>query len=484
MMFKKIKKEYKQQNSEPIHLKNTMTNEVEIFKPLVSGEVKMYNCGPTVYSEQHIGNLYAAVFADVLRRMFEYNGYNVRQVINITDVGHLTSDADTGEDKMEKKAKEDGKKTTTIAQEITDIYLKDLKALGVDINKIQFPRATDYIDAQIELTKTLLEKGYAYVIDRGVAFDTSKFSDYGKLGNINIDELDAGSRVATDIQKRNPADFWLWKLSDKPVERQQEWESPWGVGFPGWHIECTAMSRALLGRQLDVHTGGIEHIPVHHNNEIAQSESLSGKKFVNYWMHNAHIMIDGKKISKSLGNVIYLRQIIDRGYSPLALRYLFLSSKYDSEQNFTWEALDASANALNKLRKYYADNLLQLESDEIDIDYSTRFTKAINDNLGTPRALATLWDLIKDDTVSLESKRATIESFDTVFGLHISANEQPKSNRKKLSTISSDVSDLLAERKKAREAKDWAKSDKLRDKLRAKGYEVTDTEGEQKLSTI
>ncbi len=467
---------------EPIYLKNTMSGKKEEFKPLIPNNVRMYNCGPTVYSEQHIGNLYAAVFADTLRSMFEYNSYTVQQVINITDVGHLTSDADTGEDKMEKKAKEENKKTTDIAKDITDIYLKDLKSLGVNINAIRFPRATDYINTQIQLTKTLIEKGYAYVLDRGVAFDTAKFKDYGKLGNINIDELKAGSRVEQDIQKRNPADFWLWKLSDKPGERQQEWDSPWGVGFPGWHIECTAMSRALLGRQLDVHTGGIEHIPVHHNNEIAQSESLSGKKFVNYWMHNAHIMIDGKKISKSLGNVIYLRQIIERGYNPLALRYLFLNSSYDTGQNFTWEALDGASKALEKLRRYYADNLLKVQAGDIDTEYQSNFIKAINNNLNTPQALAIVWELLRDATVSLESKRATLESFDKVLGLHISA-DNAQSEPKKLSAIPSQVTELLKQRKQARESKNWEKSDQLRDKIKELGYKVTDKGTEQELST-
>ncbi len=479
-MFGKNKKDRK-----PIYLKNTMSGKKEEFIPLIPNNVRMYNCGPTVYSEQHIGNLYAAVFADTLRRMFEYNSYTIQQVINITDVGHLTSDADTGEDKMEKKAKEDNKKTTDIAKEITDIYLRDIESLGVDIDKIQFPRATDYIDAQIQLTKTLLEKGYAYVLDRGVAFDTAKFKDYGKLGNINIDELKAGSRVEQDTQKRNSADFWLWKLSDKPGERQQEWDSPWGVGFPGWHIECTAMSRALLGRQLDVHTGGIEHIPIHHNNEIAQSESLSGKKFVNYWLHNAHIMIDNKKISKSIGNVIYLRQIIDRGYSPLALRYLFLSSNYDTEQNFTWDALDGASKALERLRRYYADNLLKVQSGDIDSDYQSNFIKAINNNLNTPQALAIIWELVKDDVVSPESKRATLESFDTVLGLNINKDNH-KENSTKLKVkekLPKEVKELLEQRKQARESKDWTKSDQLRDKIKELGYTVIDKGTEQELST-
>ncbi len=479
MLFKRKKKDTKT----PLYLQNTLTGEKEIFTPLEPGKVKMYNCGPTVYSEQHIGNMRAAVFADMLRRVFEYNDYKVQQVINITDVGHMTSDADEGEDKMEKKAKEGGLKATDIAKEITDIYLTDLTDLGVDTSAIQFPRATDYIDAQVELTKTLVEKGYAYVIDRGVAFDTSKFKDYGKLGNINIDELKEGARVEADLQKRNPTDFWLWKLSNKGEKRQQEWDSPWGKGFPGWHIECTAMSRAVLGKQLDVHTGGIEHIPVHHNNEIAQSEALSGKKFVQYWMHNAHLMLEGKKISKSIGNVVHVRNIRDQGHSPLALRYLFLSALYSAEQNFTWEALEASGKALQKLRLYYAENLMDAEDGTIDKEYKAKFLEAINDNLSTPRALALLWELLKDDSIAMGDKKVTIEDFDRVLGLQLTAHKTEGTKlRVKIDDTPDEVIELLKERKDARDARDWARSDELRDKIQGFGYTVIDKGNEQKLS--
>jgi len=480
MIFKK-----KKATKTPLYLLNTLSGKKEEFIPLQEGKVKMYNCGPTVYSEQHIGNMRAAVFADILRRVFEYNNYKVQQVINITDVGHLTSDADEGEDKMEKKAKEGGKKATDIAKEITDIYLADLADLGVNIDAIQFPRATEYIDAQIELTKTLIEKGYAYIIDRGIAFDTSKFKDYGKLGNINIDELKEGARVEADSQKRNPADFWLWKLSDPNEKRQQEWDSPWGIGFPGWHIECTTMSRALLGKQLDVHTGGIEHIPVHHNNEIAQSEALSGKKFVNYWLHNAHLMLDGKKISKSIGNVVHVRNIKDKGYNPLALRYLLLSAKYNVEQNFTWEALEASGTALQKLRLYYAKHLMNVNDGEINKDYKIKFTKVINDNLNTPQALAVLWELIKDTSIKPEDKKVTVQDFDKVLGLQLSVKSKESKKIKAVKdTTPDEVLILLKERKIARDAKNWAKSDKLRDKIEQFGYKIIDKNGEQKLIIV
>ncbi len=481
MIFNKKKK----LKTTPIHLLNTLSGEKEVFKPLTPGKIRMYNCGPTVYSEQHIGNMRAGVFADILRRVFEYNNYEVQQVINITDVGHMTSDSDEGEDKMEKRAKEDSTSAQDIAKRITKIYLDDLKALGVDIDKIEFPRATDYIDAQIELTKTLVEKGYAYVIDRGVAFDTSKFKDYGKLGNINMDNLKEGARVKTDKQKYNSTDFWLWKLSDKGEKRQQEWDSPWGKGFPGWHIECTAMSRALLGRQLDVHTGGIEHVPIHHNNEIAQSEALSGKKFVNYWLHNAHLMLDGKKISKSIGNVIYLRQLMARNYSPLALRYFMLNASYNSEQNFTWEALDGSSKTMHKLKLYYIEHLMDKSGGKIDTKYKDRFTIAINDNVNTPRALAIMWELIKDASIPPEDKKETLLDFDRVLGLQLKAISTDKKKLQiKIDDTPQEVVDLLEERKLAREEKDWAKSDELRDKIKSLGYKVVDKGSEQRVSTI
>ncbi len=466
--------------TQPLFLKNTMSGEKEVFNPLNSGEVRMYNCGPTVYSEQHIGNMRAAFFADTLRRVLEYNGYSVKQVINITDVGHLTSDDDEGEDKIEKKARESDKKASEIAKEITEIYLSDLSDIGVDISKIRFPRATEYIDNQIEMIKTLLEKGYAYIIDRGVAFDTSKFDDYGKLGNINIEELKQGARVEIDAQKRNPSDFWLWKFSDKNEKRQQEWNSPWGIGFPGWHIECSAMSRALLGQQIDIHTGGVEHIPVHHNNEIAQSEAVSGKTFANYWLHNSHLLLDGKKISKSIGNVIYIRDIKNKGFNPISLRYLFLNAKYDSEQNFTWDALKASEKSLNKIYAYYTHNLTKTKHGKVNEKYKKAFTHSINDNINTPAALAILWELIKDASIKPEDKKATILDFDIVFGLNISSHKLNELDFDAHSDMLPEkIRNILKEREKARVARDWKTSDELRNKMLSLGYKIIDKDGQQ-----
>lgn len=480
MLFKR-----KKDTKPPLYLQNTLTGKKEIFKPLETGKVKMYNCGPTVYNEPHIGNLRAYIFADVLRRTLKYNGYEVHQVINITDVGHLVADSEDGEDKMEKRAKETGKTTQDIAKEITNIYFENLKSLNIDIEHITFAPATDYITEQIAMIKTLIEKGYAYQVDNGVAFDVQKFNEYGKMARINIDELQAGARVKEDPQKHHPADFWLWKFNTSSEKRQQEWDSPWGVGFPGWHIECSAISRALLGKQIDIHTGGIDHIPVHHTNEIAQSEAASGKKFANYWLHNEFLMFDGKRFEKSTGHVVYLRQLATKGYSPLALRYVLLTSKYDVEQNFTWEALEASGKALQKLRLYYAENLMDAKDGTIDKEYQAKFLEAINDNLSTPRALALLWELVKDDSVKPENKKITIQDFDKILGLQIAIHKKDGSKLKvKKDTTPDEVIELIKQRKDARVTKDWVKSDELRDKIKEFGYTVIDKNGEQKLSLV
>ena len=335
-----------------IYLKNTLSGEKEEFVPIVPGLVTMYNCGPTVYNKVHIGNLRAYVFADTLRRVFEYNDYDVKQVINITDVGHLTDDedlSDRGEDKIEKSARAQGKSAQEIARAITKAFFNDLKSLNVEMDDITFPRATEYIKEQIAFIKTLEQKGYTYRTSDGIYFDTSLFKDYGKLGNIDIKGLQEGARIGKNSERKNITDFALWKFSKKDEKRQQEWDSPWGVGFPGWHIECSAMSRALLGAHFDVHTGGIDHIPIHHNNEIAQSVCATNKKFVNYWLHSAHLMLNGEKISKSLGNVLFLEDLHAKGFTSSMYRYWLLTAHYSTQVNFTWEALDAARTAFTNL---------------------------------------------------------------------------------------------------------------------------------------
>lgn len=462
----------------PLRFTNTLGGEKEVFVPMRDGVVSMYNCGPTVYDHQHIGNLKPYIFADVLRRTLEYNGLTVQQVINITDVGHLVSDADHGEDKLEAGSKKAGISAQTLAKQITKEWQDDLVRLGIDISKITFTKATDYIKEQIALVQTLEEKGYTYRTSDGIYFDTSRFAAYGKLGNIDLEGLQAGARVE-EGEKLHPTDFALWKFSKTDEHRQQEWPSPWGVGFPGWHLECTAMIFAVLGRQIDIHTGGIDHIPVHHNNEIAQAEAATGKKYVQYWMHGAFISIDGQKISKSLGNTVLLHNITDSNYSPLAYRYLILGAQYRTPLNFTWKSIEASNTALRKLHRYFYDELPEKEG-AVNADYQRRFLEAINDDLDTPKAIALLWELIKDDAVTPADKRATILDFDRVLGLGFQNGQEKMNAGHSLKVISGnaipeEIQTLIDEREKARAEKNWIESDRIRDLLERKGYLVTDT---------
>lgn len=359
----------------PIYLYNTLTKEKTEFTPLVPQKVRMYNCGPTVYNYAHIGNLRAFVFADTLRRVFEYNGYDIKQVMNLTDVGHLVSDEDEGEDKVEKRAKEESKKVSEIVDVVTKVFFDDLKKLDAYHKDTNFPKASDYIKEQIAFIESLSEKGYTYSTSDGVYFDTSKFKDYGKLGNIDIEGLKEGVRVETNKEKLNPTDFALWKFSRPDEKRQQEWESPWGVGFPGWHIECSALIMKHLGKQIDVHTGGIDHIPTHHNNEIAQTESITGTPLANNWLHSAHITVEGRKISKSLGNSILLRNIIDRGISPLAYRYWLLTVHYASQAN-------SHGTHLKELKPHYLNYIdILLKNLELKMELLTKNTKRNSINL-------------------------------------------------------------------------------------------------------
>ena len=474
--FMSGKKEMPKGTLAPLRFHNTYSNEVEVFSPLTPGVVKMYNCGPTVYGTQHIGNMRAAVFADTLRRVLEAWGFKVKQVINITDFGHLTSDADEGEDKMSQGLKREGlalnlENMKVLAERYTQEYFDDLDMLGVDRKKIQFPRASEYVGQQIALIKALVEKAFAYQTQDGVYYDVSRFPAYGKLGNINLSGLKEGARVEANSHKKGPFDFILWK-SDASLG----WTSPWGMGFPGWHIECTAMIFTLLGKQIDIHTGGIEHIPVHHQNEIAQAEAASGKKFVKYWLHNDHLTIEGKKISKSLGNTVYLHNIIDRGYSAHALRLWMLGGHYRSPMNFTWDAIEGANTALNKLTRYFFEELGKVKESEPNAKFVADFTSALADDLNTPVALARMWDLLKDDTVSPESKKASLLYVDHILALGFTAAGAAK----KIAVIETDdlpeeVQVLVKERADARDAKDFAKSDELRAKIEALGYNVKDS---------
>ncbi|MDP3646205.1 MAG: cysteine--tRNA ligase, partial [bacterium] len=391
------------QTRAPLYFFNTLTGDKQEFVlPQHAKNVRMYNCGPTVYGRQHIGNLSMFVFTDVLRKTLEYNDFTVKQTINITDFGHLTSDADEGEDKMVKGLKREKLKPTmanmkVLGEKYTNLFLEDIRALNVDVDHTTFPRASDYIPAQIAMIQALEEKSYAYRAEDGVYYDTSRFPAYGALGNINLTGQKEGARVAAKATKRNPIDFILWKF-----DKKMGWDSPWGKGFPGWHIECSAMARATLGEQLDIHTGGIEHIPIHHNNEIAQSEAATGKKpFARFWLHRAHIQIDGGKIAKSEGTVIYLSDIIERGFHPLALRYLFLGAHYRTPMNFTWEALAAAQTAFGKLVALRTE-LHHTHMSPLPRKLHDTFIERINDDLDTPGALAQLWEIIRDKKVSEE----------------------------------------------------------------------------------
>jgi cysteinyl-tRNA synthetase len=461
-----------------MRLHNTLTGNVEELNPIKNGEIKMYHCGPTVYGVQHIGNLSMFVFTDILRRTLEYKGLGVKQVINFTDFGHLSSDADEGEDKMAKGLKNEGLSPTlenmkTLGEKYANVFLEDIKKLNVRTECTQFPYASNYIKEQIDLIQTLEDKGFAYKISDGVYYDISKFSSYGKLGN--IPQSEGESRVGTNPEKKNPQDFALWKFNS-----EIGWPSPWGQGFPGWHIECSAMIISILGPQIDIHTGGVEHIGVHHQNEIAQSEAATGlSPFSRFWLHREHLKLDNSKIAKSVGNVVYLSEIIERGFSPLALRYFLLGAHYKTPMNFTWDGLQAASNAHAKIRSLMP-SLVQsagerISEGRIHEEYQASFTETLENDLNTPEALAVLWQVVKDETMAPEDKFATIMDFDRVLGLKLYEGKLE---------IPADVQKLLHEREAARANKDFAASDKLRDEMRTLGFEVKDTDKGQTLSKI
>src|SRR3989338_8847332 len=455
----------------PLRLHNTLSNKLEEFVPLKGRTVKMYNCGPTVYDRQHLGNMFAVVFGNTLRNVLEAWGYQVKQVINITDFGHLSGDnegdPDIGEDKMSLGLKREGLKPTLenmrkMAEKYAEIYIDDLKALGVPVDTISSPRASDYIEEQVALIKSLEQKGYAYQTSDGVYYDTAKFKSYGKLGNIKLENLQEGARVEANKEKRSPHDFALWKLSS-----ELGWKSPWGKGFPGWHIECTAMIFKLLGKQIDIHTGGVEHIPIHHNNEIAQAEAATGKPYVKYWLHNAHITIEGKKISKSLGNTVYLSQLVDRGYSPRALRYWVLTGHYRTPMNFTWEAIGGADQTLKRLTRHF----LEAPSEHTSSSFLAEFYSSIGNDLKTAQGLALVWKHIK----TLDKK--TLREVDRVLGLGFSDPQAAA----KLSVLTdnelpSEVQKLVAYREEARQSKDFAKADELRGIIENSGYSIKDSD--------
>ena len=470
----------------PLYVHNTLSNRLEEFVP-ISNAVTMYNCGPTVYGRQHIGNLSMFVFTDILRRTLECNGYRVQQVINFTDVGHLTSDADDGDDKMMKGLKREGLEPTMenmsiLAEKYADLFLQDLAVLNIKTDGTKFPRASAYIPAQIKMVAELEKKGFAYRGAGGVYFDTSKFSEYGKLGNINLKGLKEGARVSAVADKRNPTDFLLWKFDEK-----MGWESPWGMGFPGWHIECSAMIREILGDQIDIHTGGIEHIPVHHNNEIAQSEAATSKKpFARYWLHRAHLQIDSAKIAKSDGNTVYLSEIVEKNIHPLAFRYLLLGAHYRQPSNFTYDALTASQTAFLKLVKLVTE---LPEGGTVPSPYGMQFMERINDDLDTAGGLAVLWAMVNDSHVDPANIRAGLLYFDRMLGLNLAASDESAlllARKEHGISVAVDkapehVKDLLKQRELARAEKRWADADKIRVQIEKEGFVIEDTVDGQRL---
>ena len=449
---------------------NTLTRKKEDFVPIVKGHVGMYSCGPTVYWYQTIGNLKAYIFADLLKRTLLYHGYAVKQVINVTDVGHLTSDADSGEDKMEKAAAKEGKSAKEIAEYYLNIFESDLDKLNI-ISPNIWSKATDHIKEQIELIKVLEKKGYTYKTPDGIYFDTSKFKDYGKLAKLKKEGLQAGKRVSFG-EKKNKTDFALWKFSEEPGKRQQEWESPWGLGFPGWHIECSAMSMKYLGEHFDIHTGGVDHIPVHHVNEIAQSEAATGKKFVNYWMHENFLTFKGEKVSKSKGGLYTLSELEEKGYSPLDYRYFILTGNYRSLIDFSLDILDNAKKTLGRLKNIISE---LKEDGKTNIRYLDDFHEAIDDDLNTPQALAVLWKMVRDEKA--DGKIGTIREMDKILGLDLLTKEEVVS-------IPREVQQLANEREEARKKKDFKKSDQLRDEIKKLGWKLDDAKDGVRVSKL
>ena len=461
-----------------VHLYNTLMRQREEFKPITSGQVLFYHCGPTVYWTQHIGNLRGMTMGDLLRRSLEYCGYDVKHVRNYTDVGHLTSDSDTGVDKMEKGAKREGKTPDEIAQKYIDIFETDTKALNL-LEPTFKPRATEYIGQMIDMISTLLEKGFAYTTDLAVYFDVTKFSTYTNLSRQQMDKQQGGAGKAdvSDPRKIHAADFALWFFkAGVHAGAIQYWKSPFqsllvrdGVGFPGWHIECSAMSKALLGNTLDIHLGGVEHIPVHHTNEIAQSEAANGVKFVNYWLHNEHLLVDDKKMAKSEGTGFSLQEVMDHGYDPLVLRYFFLQAHYRSKQNFTWEALDGAKKALNLLRDFVASWKSGVRPDDkisaTGGAYKKRFADAVSDDVNVPKALAVVWEMTKADIPDAE-KLSLILDFDRVLGLGLSDWKQEE--------IPVDILQLVDKRNALRKEKKFSESDIIRKQIEHLGYVIED----------
>ncbi len=467
-----------------LYLYNTLTRKKEIFRPLKNKKVGLYTCGPTVYLYAHLGNLRTYIFEDLLKRVLEYNGYKVKHVMNITDVGHLTSDADSGEDKVEKGARQEKKTVWQIADFYTKAFKKDLVRLN--IKKPNFwIKATKTINDQIELIKLLEKKGFTYRINDGIYFDSSKLKTYGRLWGLKKKKLKPGIRVKMVEGKRNPTDFALWKFSPAKTKRQMEWDSPWGKGFPGWHTECVAMSVKKLGIPFDIHCGGIDHISIHHTNEIAQAEAAFGEILAKYWLHGEFLILKkeglkadnneaGLRMGKSKGNIVILNSLIDKGFNPLSFRYLCLTVHYRSKLTFSWESLKAASSALNKLyqasaflRSAERNNQQPKNRKQLSASYKKDFQNSINNDLNIPQALSLVWKMIGDSRLNSEEKYNLLLDFDKVFGLNLSQAKQEK--------IPLKIIKLAQKREKFRQHKKWEEADKIREKIEKAGYIVEDT---------
>lgn len=446
---------------------NTLTRKKEVFKPIHSGNVGMYCCGPTVYNYAHIGNLRTYIFEDILKRVLLFDGFKVKHVMNITDVGHLTSDADTGEDKMLKGAKREGKSVWDIAKFYEKAFFDDIKSLNILKPDIKC-RATDHINNMINLIKRIEKNGFTYEAGGNVYFDVSKFKDYGKLAKLNMRNLEAGSRVEVDINKKSPYDFVLWFTKSKFDNQEMKWDSPWGVGYPGWHIECSAMSIRYLGEHFDIHCGGVDHIPVHHTNEIAQSEAATGEKWVNYWVHGEFLVLEKERMAKSGENFLILKTLFDKGYSALDYRYFCLTAHYRKQLMFSYDALDSARNSFFRLKNLVLEFKKSKEKidDKVCKKYLEEFSNVVNDDLNVPKGLAILWEVVKAD-INDSTKYKILLDFDSVLGLGLDNLKEEK--------IPSSVLKLVAEREKARANKDWKESDRLRDEISRLGYSVKDT---------
>jgi cysteinyl-tRNA synthetase len=451
-----------------VQLFNTMTREKGAFEPLRAGKVGLYSCGPTVYDYQHIGNLRTYLFVDLLRRVLRDAGYQVKSVINITDVGHLTSDADTGADKMELGARRTGKSAWEIAEFFTAAFQSDLKKLQIE-DPTRWCKATDHIDEMLELIAAIEEDGFTYKTSDGIYFDVAKLPDYGKLARLDLAGQQAGARIGPNDEKRNPQDFALWKFSPPDEQRQMEWESPWGKGFPGWHIECSAMSEKYLGLPFDIHTGGVDHIPVHHTNEIAQTEAARGTELARWWLHGEFLDLKGEKMSKSAGGFIRLQDLIDQGYEPMAYRFMTYQAHYGKKLNFSEEGLAAAAAGLKRLHEAFAA-LPAEDGGSVDEEAMGRFRAALRDDLNAPQAVAVVWEVARSETMDPKARRATLLAMNAVLPLGLegvapAVEEGP----------TAEVLALLDQRNAARKSRDFQAADRLRDEIGALGSEIRDS---------